>query len=94
MVALLAPVPHEHLLSGLKTVANEGKVAFGTRAFEVFAHLRDNYADAGRIEALIYESDSRIHGGPPCITWRAVYVGYEGSETGGHSGDVSRGVDS
>lgn len=88
MVALLAPVPREHLISALDTIAEHGKVAFGTRAFEVFATL-SQYADAGEVEVLIYESESRLQGGPPKVAWKAMYVGFEPSETGGHSGGMT-----
>jgi len=45
--------------------------------------------NCGPIEVLIYESDSHLQSGPPCIAWRAVYVRYEGSETGGHGGGMT-----
>jgi hypothetical protein len=35
-VALLAPVPLEHLIDGVAVCDQQGKVAFGSRAWEIF----------------------------------------------------------
>lgn len=41
-IALLAPVPEEHLHAGKKTTLANGKVAFGSRASDVFINLSRN----------------------------------------------------
>jgi hypothetical protein len=81
-VALLAPVPLVHLESGLITCKAEHKVAFGSRAWEVFREL-----DARRkgllIDVYIYASLS----GPQEVRaapWRGVYVGHVESVGGAH----------
>jgi hypothetical protein len=38
-IAFLAPVPLQHLVSGRPVSAAEGRVAFGSRAWEVFREL-------------------------------------------------------
>jgi hypothetical protein len=38
-IALLAPVPLQHLVSGQSVCAAEGRVAFGSRAWELFREL-------------------------------------------------------
>jgi len=82
MVALLAPIPIGHLDSGLAVCAAEGKVAFGSRSWEVFREL-----DAARkgmpVDVYIYASWS----GPQEVraaTWRAVYVGHVECIVGAH----------
>jgi len=81
-VALLAPVPLEHLISGAEVCAKEGKVAFGSRAFEAFAKL-ESLADGAVCEVLIYASDAKSSG-PPKVTWRARYEGFVEAKVGRH----------
>ena len=81
-VALLAPVPLEHLISGAGVCAKERKVAFGSRAFEPFAKLRD-LADGAPCDVLIYASDAHLPG-PPKVTWKARYVRFVEAKAGGH----------
>jgi hypothetical protein len=38
-IALLAPVPLEHLEDGIDICRKQGKVAFGSRAWEIFREL-------------------------------------------------------
>jgi hypothetical protein len=73
MVALLAPVPEEHLRSGLDVDAREGKVAFGTRAWEAFYQLRE-LLNGQSTDAFLYASHPekplalphrRMHRSPP-----------------------------
>lgn len=47
--ALLAPVPHDHLLDGADVCANRGKVAFGSRAWEVIRRLDDEAAPGAAV---------------------------------------------
>ena len=55
VVALLAPVPLEHLQSGLSVCINEGKVAFGSMKWEVFRDLDTILAGAAG-DVYIYPS--------------------------------------
>ncbi|MGX8007800.1 hypothetical protein ACVDG8_001720 [Mesorhizobium sp. ORM8.1] len=73
-VALLAPVPEEHLLSGLKVCASVGKVAYGSRAWQVFRDL-DIARESQSVDAFIYASDSTKLG-PPKVRWQARYIGH------------------
>jgi hypothetical protein len=56
-IALLAPVPLEHLLAGQQTAKSEGKVAFGSRAWEVFREL-DAHRKGMSVDVYIYASHS------------------------------------
>jgi hypothetical protein len=70
-VALLAPVPFEHLNDGQEVVQKEGKVAFGSRAWETFREL-DKLRKGMPVDVYIYES----HGGGHYdfkVSWRARY---------------------
>lgn len=83
-VALLAPVPEEHLLSGRIVCLDQGKVAFGSRNWELFYKLQGLVQPEGRCEVLIYVSDPIKPIAPPTITWRATYVGFVQSKAGAH----------
>lgn len=54
--AILAPVPLEHLKSGLEVCAKQGSVAFGTRKWDFF-HDLDIRREGQRVAALIYPSN-------------------------------------
>lgn len=81
-VALLAPVPLEHLISGADVCAKEGKVAFGSRAFEAFAKLQHE-ANGAPCDVLIYASDAKASG-PPTVLWRTRYQGFVEAKAGRH----------
>jgi hypothetical protein len=95
--AFLAPVPEEHLISGLEAIAAQldaddlpvghvAKVAFGSMAFEVFAEV-EKLRGGRPIEILIYASHAK--GEQPLnpeVTWRGLYVGYVGSRRGRYPG--------
>ncbi|MEG3153473.1 hypothetical protein [Sphingomonas sp. RB1R13] len=81
-VAMLAPVPLEHLLSGRETSAKVGKVAFGSRAFEAL-HKLTELADGAPCDVLIYASDAHLPG-PPKVTWRARFERWVEAKAGGH----------
>lgn len=81
-VALLAPVPEEHLISGLQTLAVEGKVAFGSSAWQVFRDL-DEIAAGNEVDVYIYASDS-AKVGLPKVRWSARYLGHVESQNGAH----------
>lgn len=73
-VALLAPVPEEHLISGQAKCAETGRVAFGSRDFEVFRKL-DEQRDSVPCQAIIYASWPDTHPpGPPRASWTATYL--------------------
>jgi hypothetical protein len=81
-IALLAPVPLEHLIDGQKIVAKEGKVAFGSRAWETFREL-DNLRKGMPVDVYIYES----HGNGQydfTLSWRARYTRTVESDLGAH----------
>jgi hypothetical protein len=72
--ALLAPVPQEHLESGLKTLEEFGEVAFGSRAWEFFREL-DAKRDGKPVDAYIYASHSDKFGAPK-VRWLGRYIGF------------------
>jgi hypothetical protein len=81
-VALLAPVPHEHLIDGADVVCAEGRVAFGSRAWEVFREL-DGLRKGLAVDVYLYAS----HLEPPDpleASWRARYVGHVESVGSAH----------
>ena len=81
-VALLAPVPEVHLLSGMNTLASEGKLAFGSSAWGVFRELDERTAGMD-VDVYIYASESSKPG-PPKVLWRASYLGHVESRNGAH----------
>ncbi len=73
-VALLAPVPEEHLMSGQSCCEENGRFGFGSRDFEVFRNLDEQCAGAP-CHVLIYPSwASQPQAGPPKATWEATYL--------------------
>jgi hypothetical protein len=82
VVALLAPVPLEHLQSGLSVCINEGKVAFGSRAWEVFRDL-DMARSGAPVDVYIYASgdlqNERLE-----ASWYGRYVGHVEARGGSH----------
>lgn len=81
-VALLAPVPLEHLQDGQKVCTKEGRVAFGSRAWEVFRQL-DSLRKGMPIDVYIYASHTDQ---PPKfkVSWHARYVRHVDSFNGAH----------
>jgi hypothetical protein len=81
--AFLAPVPLQHLQSGLK-VAARGYVAFGTRKWELLRKL-DEMREGAPVPALIYPSHEDV---PAKLTflvcWYGWYVGHVDSPHGKH----------
>jgi hypothetical protein len=81
-VALLAPVPLEHLRDGAMVCEREGRVAYGSRAWEVFRQL-DEIRDDMPVDVYIYASHSpgplRLE-----VSWHALYVGHVESIRGAH----------
>lgn len=56
-VALLAPVPLEFLIEGIAVCDRQGKVAFGSRAWEIFRKL-DELRNGQPVDVYIYASHS------------------------------------
>lgn len=80
-IALLTPVPLQHLLDGRDVCEREGRVAFGSQAWQVFREL-DREAGPGT-RVLIYAS----HAGVPRrqrVSWTASYLRYVESKGGAH----------
>jgi len=71
--ALLAPVPEEHLLAALPVEAVQGKVAFGSDAWERLAELQALLAEECT-EVYIYASIARVP--IRAATWRATFLRY------------------
>lgn len=79
---LLAPIPEEHLIAGMDICDREGKVAYGSRAFEVFEKA-DGLRDGIPLDVFIYPSwGSKF--GPPKARWHGTYVGHVHSISGAH----------
>ena len=73
-LALLAPVPEEHLVAGRECCLVNGSVAFGSRDFEVFRQL-DAQLSGAPCDVLIYASWPLTPvSGPPAVTWIATYL--------------------
>ncbi|MDI6711974.1 MAG: hypothetical protein QMD96_01915 [Anaerosomatales bacterium] len=82
-VALLAPVPEVFLPEGKHLCENprRGKVAFGSRAWEVFRRL-DALRGGLPVYTLIYASHA---GAPrPVASWRGYYIGHVEGVNGAH----------
>ena len=78
-IALLAPVPKEHLVDGKQTALTMGKVAFGSRAYDVFLKLEQE-REGKPVDVYIYESSE----GDFRVAWHARYLGYVGAVNGAH----------
>lgn len=81
-VGLLAPVPLEHLQSGQEVCEREGRVAFGSNAWQVFEQLDGSLQKTG-CDALICASHSEAFGAPT-VTWAATYLRTVRSRGGAH----------
>jgi hypothetical protein len=79
-IALLAPVPKEHLDDGSKSVVEKGKVAFGSMKWETFRDL-DKLCAGMPVDVYIYESEG---GGKinSSVTWRGRYIFHKESDMG------------
>lgn len=82
--AILAPVPREHLESGIEVAANEGFVAFGSMKWELFRKIED-LRQGRTVPALLYPSYENV---PAKLTfvvaWIGRYVGHVDSVNGAH----------
>lgn len=80
-IALLAPVPIEHLISGKEVCGREGKIAFGSNVFELFREL-DNERAGLEVDVFFYASKSGAV--DQTVSWHGVYVGNVESIGGAH----------
>ena len=81
-IALLAPVPLEHLLDGKTVAETTGRVAFGSRAWQVFREL-DSLRKGMPVDVYIYASHSAEHRDFE-VSWHARYLGHVDSIMGAH----------
>jgi hypothetical protein len=81
-IALLAPVPKEHLVEALNTVQNVGKVAFGSRNWEAFFKL-DQERNGKPVDVYIYESYGEGQYNFR-VSWHAHYIQNVGAIIGAH----------
>ncbi len=81
-ITLLAPVPIVHLEDGLAVCQTMGKVAFGSRAWEVFRQL-DDLRGGEHVPVLLYASMTNTDG-PAMVSWTASYIGHLESRNGAH----------
>lgn len=81
-VALLAPVPLEHLLDGRSVAQQIGRVAFGSRRFDLFRELDAKRAGLP-VDVYIYPSHAS---GVPIfeVSWQGVYVRSVETPDGAH----------
>lgn len=80
-VALLTPVPEQHLISGIQRCQESGFVAFGTDSGMVLTEFRNASDDEHRADILFYASES-ASSGPPVATYRGRFEGYDGAIAG------------
>lgn len=80
-LALLAPVPFVFLEEGASLCRKRGKVAFASRAWELFREL-DSLREGMPVEAFIYASQQGA--GTPAVTWHGHYIGSVESQDGAH----------
>jgi hypothetical protein len=85
-VALLCPVPEEHLEDGAILCQEEGRVAFGSQAWELFEVKLDKLRKRDPVRVLIYASHSKETRGP-IVSWEAAYLRYVRSVGGMHPDD-------
>jgi hypothetical protein len=82
-LALLAPVPSVFLAEdqGPDVCRRRGKVAFGSRNWELFRQL-DALRDGMPVETYIYASQADVRG--VFVSWHAHYIGHVESRNGAH----------
>ena len=84
-LAILAPVPLEHLESGQKIAAREGYVAFGSRKWELFRDIDERRGDEP-VPVMIYPSHENDTARLSYqVSWLGWYIGSEETNTGRHS---------
>src|ERR1017187_5648212 len=81
-IALLAPVPLEHLIDGRETGMKERRVAFGSMKWELFRQL-DDIRKGMPVDVYIYASHAEGYFDPE-ISWRGRYIRHVESDLGAH----------
>jgi hypothetical protein len=81
-IALLTPVPLEHLVAGLVVVAKQGRVAFGSRAWELFREL-DLKRHGMPVDVYIYASHTNESPRSE-VSWHGLYIRHVDSVNGAH----------
>lgn len=93
-VALLAPVPEAHLISGKECCVQHGRVAFGSDDFQLFRELEawlNKPPKRASCQVLIYASHSSAPpSGVPRVTWTASYERSEERQVGTPPTDMFR----
>lgn len=95
-LAILAPIPEKHLISGLQAITAQydtdeppqqpPRVAFGSMDFEVFRKADELRGDKP-LTVFIYASDSKESQSlTPMVSWKAVYVKHSPSRRGRYAG--------
>jgi hypothetical protein len=71
-IALLIPVPLEHLIYGLAVCKQQGKVSFGSRAWEIFRKL-DQLRNGEPVDVYLYATHTP---GRPSFkaSWHGIYL--------------------
>ena len=82
-IALLAPVPEEHLIDGQEVAKAAGRVAFGSRAWELFRKL-DSLRKGMPVDVYIYASAPASKDAEFAVSWRARYIRHVDSLGGAH----------
>lgn len=83
--AILAPVPEIELISAKEVCDEQGKVAFGSRLFELFRKI-DTTRGEEEMNVFIYASMPEASIGS-MVSWQGVYVGHvEARRNGTHPG--------
>ncbi len=81
-IALLAPVPLVHLQDAVDVCEAQGKVAFGSRAWEVFRQL-DLERNGAPVDVYIYASMGRTADRLEA-SWHGRYIGHVEAKNGAH----------
>lgn len=82
--AILAPVPAEHLESGLLVAAKEPFVAYGTRKWELLRKV-DELRDDQTVPMLIYPShEDEAASTGLTVAWFGWYIGHVDGKNGAH----------
>lgn len=80
-VALLTPVPQQHLESGLQRCADTGFVAFGTDSGMVLSEFR-MAVDADHPADILFYASETPKVGAPSATYRGRFAGFDGAVAG------------
>lgn len=80
-VALLTPVPEQHLEAGMLRCAETGFVAYGTDSGMVLSEFASLVDEEHQSDILFYASESARRG-TPVATYRGRFVAYEGAVGG------------